>query len=129
MGSEHPLNDITDGTSNTLLIGERPPSADLRFGWWYAGWGQDKDGECDGVLGARTEPRPGLFTNCDGTPERFQPGRFENQCDMFHFWSPHAGGANFTFADGSVRFLSYSADDILPALATRAGGEAVAVPE
>jgi prepilin-type processing-associated H-X9-DG protein len=48
---------------------------------------------------------------------------------MFHFWSPHAGGANFAFADGSVRFLRYSADHILPALATRAGGEAVAVPE
>jgi prepilin-type N-terminal cleavage/methylation domain-containing protein len=30
---------ITDGTSNTLLIGERPPSQDLNFGWWYAGAG------------------------------------------------------------------------------------------
>jgi prepilin-type processing-associated H-X9-DG protein len=37
----------------------------------------------------------------------------------------HLGGANFLFADGSVHFLSYSADDILPALATRSGGETV----
>ena len=48
---------------------------------------------------------------------------------MFHFWSPHPGGANFAFADGSVRFLRYSADSIMPALATRAGGEVVSVPE
>ncbi len=44
-------------------------------------------------------------------------------------WSLHGGGANFAFCDGSVRFLPYSADAILPALATRAGGEVVAVPD
>jgi prepilin-type processing-associated H-X9-DG protein len=49
-------------------------------------------------------------------------------CDVSHFWSPHSGGANFAFADGSVRFLSYSADPILPALATRSGGENVEIP-
>ena len=38
-------------------------------------------------------------------------------------------GANFAFADGSVRFLRYSANDILPALATRAGGETVQIPD
>jgi prepilin-type processing-associated H-X9-DG protein len=42
---------------------------------------------------------------------------------MFHFWSPHPGGANFVLADGSVRFVSYSADPLMPALASRAGGE------
>jgi prepilin-type processing-associated H-X9-DG protein len=41
----------------------------------------------------------------------------------------HSGGAHFAFADGSARFFSFSADAILPALASRAGGEAVAVPE
>jgi len=44
---------------------------------------------------------------------------------MFHFWSMHSGGANFLFADGSVHFLRYSADAILPALATRHGNEVV----
>jgi prepilin-type N-terminal cleavage/methylation domain-containing protein len=28
---------VLDGTSYTLMVGERPPSADLIFGWWYAG--------------------------------------------------------------------------------------------
>jgi prepilin-type processing-associated H-X9-DG protein/prepilin-type N-terminal cleavage/methylation domain-containing protein len=51
-----------------------------------------------------------------------------NQCDMFHFWSLHTGGANFAFADGSVRFLNYSAAPLMPALASRAGGETVEAP-
>ena len=49
-------------------------------------------------------------------------------CDMFHFWSHHAGGAHFVFADGSVRLLLYSANDLLGLLATRAGGEVVDAP-
>jgi prepilin-type processing-associated H-X9-DG protein len=52
-------------------------------------------------------------------------GDFDNEWHSFHFWSLHPGGANFAFADGSVRFLAYSANTILPALATRAGGEVV----
>jgi prepilin-type processing-associated H-X9-DG protein len=44
------------------------------------------------------------------------------------FLEPHSGGANFLFADGSVHFLSYAADNVLPALATRSGGEVVALP-
>jgi prepilin-type processing-associated H-X9-DG protein len=56
------------------------------------------------------------------------PGQITNQCDMFHFWSLHTGGANFAFADGSVRFLTYSAAPLMPALASRAGGEAVEAP-
>jgi hypothetical protein len=34
-----------------------------------------------------------------------------------------------TFPDGSVHFLAYSADSILLALAIRAGGVAVTVPD
>jgi prepilin-type processing-associated H-X9-DG protein len=56
------------------------------------------------------------------------PGRLNNQCDLFHFWSMHIGGAHFLLVDGSVHFLSYDANSILPALASRASGEAVEVP-
>ena len=124
------LSDVTDGTSNTLAVGERPPSADFVFGWWYAGWGQDKDGEADMVLGARTSFRTTFGRRCDDPgPFFFQDGRFDNQCDAFHFWSPHPGGANFLLCDGSVRFIRYSANSILPALASRAGGETDSVPD
>lgn len=123
------IGDITDGTGNTLLVGERPPAADFEFGWWYLGWGQQKDGSADMVLGVEERNVLGGRSACTPGPYHFRPGELSNQCDMFHFWSPHAGGANFGFADGGVRFLRYSAAPVMPALATRAGGEAVEVPD
>lgn len=121
------LGEITDGTSNTLLIGERPPSADYVFGWWYAGWGQKQTGSLESVLGARE--RNEYYSECPSGPFDFGPAGWNDLCDTFHFWSRHRGGCNFAFGDGSVRFLSYSASSVLPALATRAGGEPAAVLE
>jgi prepilin-type N-terminal cleavage/methylation domain-containing protein/prepilin-type processing-associated H-X9-DG protein len=126
------LTDVPDGTSNTLLLGERPPSHDYQFGWWYAGVGQQLTGSADLVLGAREPNLQPIMTGsvCGPGNYPFRAAKgFHDPCGMFHFWSPHSGGANFAFADGSVRFLSYSADPIMPALATRAGGETVVVPE
>jgi prepilin-type processing-associated H-X9-DG protein len=116
--------DIHDGASHTLLVGERPPSPDFNHGWWYAAPGQGLTGSADVVLGAR-EWNVTLARPCPAGPYRFGPGRLTDPCDQFHFWSLHRGGANFLMADGSVRFLSYSAADLLPALATRSGGEVV----
>jgi len=121
------IADVTDGASNTLAVGERPASAKRDFGWWYAGMGQNMDGSCDTVLGVRERNLSAYGIGCPFGPYHFGPGRFQNQCDAFHFWSPHAGGgAHFLFVDGSIHFLSYSADPILPALATRSGGEPLA---
>jgi prepilin-type N-terminal cleavage/methylation domain-containing protein/prepilin-type processing-associated H-X9-DG protein len=123
------LADITDGTSSTLLAGERPPSADFQFGWWYAGVGQRFTGSADSVLGVYEQNAlPVTAGSCAPGYYPFMAGSFTNQCDMFHFWSPHSGGAHFLFADGSVHFLSYDAAPILPALASRAGAEPVDVP-
>jgi prepilin-type processing-associated H-X9-DG protein len=80
------------------------------------------------LLGVRTINNGTYGEGCPDGPFDFQPGSFGNQCDAFHFWSPHSGGANFLLCDGSVRFLKYSANRIIPALASRAGGEAVQVP-
>jgi prepilin-type N-terminal cleavage/methylation domain-containing protein/prepilin-type processing-associated H-X9-DG protein len=123
------LSDITDGASNTMIVGERPPSADLRFGWWYAGVGENGSGSCDMVMGVRERPGSlSFWALCSRTPSGFRSGSIGNQCDMFHFWSIHVGGAHFLFADGSVHFMSYSAAPLMSALASRAGGEAVAAP-
>ncbi len=130
LDSRVPWVEVRDGLSNTLLIGERPPSASREFGWWYAGAGQENDGSADTILGVREKRASDRFASCPPGPYQFIPGRLDYQCDALHFWSLHPGGANFSFCDGSVRFLSYSAaDSVLPALATRAGGESVPLPD
>jgi prepilin-type processing-associated H-X9-DG protein/prepilin-type N-terminal cleavage/methylation domain-containing protein len=121
--------DVTDGTSNTLAVGERPPSADGWFGWWYAGLGQAGEGSADMVLGVREKCYTYRAPGCPAGPYEYGPGRSDNMCDTFHFWSHHSGGANFLFVDGSVHFLPYSARPIMRALATRAGGETVSLPD
>jgi len=119
------FSDVTDGTSQTLFVGERPPSADGALGWWYGGWGMDRNGAADTTLGVREQYNYANGYPCPKGPYEYQPGKSDNLCDTFHFWSLHSGGANFLFVDGSVRFLRYSANSILPALASRAGSEVV----
>ncbi|HJZ97323.1 MAG TPA: DUF1559 domain-containing protein [Candidatus Solibacter sp.] len=116
------FDSITDGTSKTLLVGERPASPDYQFGWWYAGAGQNFTGSADMFLGV-TERNvlPAWMAPCPPGPYQYGPGRLDNQCDMFHFWSLHSGGANFVFADCHVQFIAYSGVKAMPALATRAG--------
>ncbi len=124
---------ISDGTSNTLLVGERPPSNDLYYGWVWAGAGDfPYFGTTDVVLGVReiTAPR--------ATPDFYRPGQLNdpNNLHRYHFWSLHPNGANWLFADGGVRFISYSAGTsnagngltIMECLASRAGGEVVTLP-
>jgi prepilin-type processing-associated H-X9-DG protein len=125
------LGAITDGTSNTLMLGERPPSADFQFGWWYAGVGQRLTGSAEMILGVREQNLLPVVSGskCGPGAYPFRASRFDDECGMFHFWSPHSGGANFALADGSVRFVRYTANGVMPALASRAGGEAEAVPD
>jgi prepilin-type N-terminal cleavage/methylation domain-containing protein/prepilin-type processing-associated H-X9-DG protein len=137
MSSKVRMIDIQDGASNTLLIGERPPSSDLLFGWYFAGGGYDMWGEAgDNVLGVReykyarsaikwSEAAGITPITCADTYVNFQMGDIRNNCDQIHYWSMHPGGANFALADGSVRFITYESDALLPALASRAGGEVV----
>jgi prepilin-type processing-associated H-X9-DG protein len=126
---------ITDGSSNTLLVGERPPSVDLFFGWWFAGAGFDGSGEGDVTLGARatiyaaniqtTNTVGGGSTTCPVSYVGFKPGKINDPCDQVHFWSWHPGGANWLWGDGSAKFYQYQMDEVLPQLCTRNGGEVV----
>ncbi len=121
------MTDVVDGTSTTLAVGERPPSPDNLFGSWYAGGGQYTTGSADTVLGALEKNF--WYPSCPTGPYTYGPGRPGNVCDNFHFWSMHPGGAHFLLVDGSVHFLAYSEAPILSALATRAGGEVVSLPD
>jgi prepilin-type N-terminal cleavage/methylation domain-containing protein/prepilin-type processing-associated H-X9-DG protein len=116
---------IYDGSSNTIMVGERPPSADNFYGWWYAGFGQNGTGSLDMLLGARERNfGAGTTGSLPPGPYEFGPGRLDNLADVFHFWSLHPGGAHFLFADGSTHFLAYNiSPTLLPALATRNGRE------
>jgi prepilin-type N-terminal cleavage/methylation domain-containing protein/prepilin-type processing-associated H-X9-DG protein len=125
------LAEIGDGQSNTLLIGERPPSPDFCYGWWYAtGQGSISTGDVTlGVAELNPSKSGGASTyleDCPSGPYSYTAGNNE-QCDALHFWSWHSGGANFALADGSVRLIRYSISAAtLQALATRAGGETAA---
>jgi len=138
------LTDVTDGTSNTLMVGERPPNYNMVFGWWYNGTGQwdfsfhtsppHWTGSCAVVLGlaeinikGNADSSPELLL-CPMGPYAFEPGSIHNPCDQFHFWSLHMGGSNFLLCDGSVHFFNYGATPILVQMATRAGGEPVGSP-
>jgi prepilin-type N-terminal cleavage/methylation domain-containing protein/prepilin-type processing-associated H-X9-DG protein len=124
---------ITDGTSNTLMVGERPPVTDTGPAdghFWCGAWGFS---EFDSALGLPNSVRGCAVADPDGKacPQGKQqwlqpPQGVNNGCDGHHYWSRHPGGANFCLADGSVRFLTYNiSTTIQAALATKNGGEVI----
>jgi prepilin-type N-terminal cleavage/methylation domain-containing protein/prepilin-type processing-associated H-X9-DG protein len=131
------LADITDGTSNTFLFGERSqedPEYDRLCAAFDPGWGPLVK---NGIWGWAGNPYGSCTANLLGTPVPINyrvpplPNAGDRRWQMFRlsaFGSDHPGGATFAFADGSVRFI---ADDLplkqLQALSTRAGEEVTKV--
>lgn len=136
MDSGVTMSSITDGTSNTIAIGEAesdlsavPEAGTIRennainFGrkdhWAIGSDDVDTNGQGDmseflGSTGVPLNARKAPV----GTPEF---GAYE-----FSFGSRHPGGANFLFADGSVRYLRNGINPaVYSALGTRNGGEVV----
>jgi len=119
---------ITDGTSNTIAFGERPPTPDLEWGWRDGNpnfdnliWAQTRGGGIDTSVYTTSETGAACPFPANFGPPASPP----NRCDVHHMWSFHTGGANFALADGSVRFISYSAGGtgLIVAMSTRANGE------
>jgi len=118
------MGDISDGTSNTILIGETsnsrgwPTSPNIKTGFggiqpWV--WGFYYYNSTDWLMiDHKWTQFPIGFT-----------GAFATSATPWR--STHAGGgANFLFCDGTVRFLSSSTDlGVLRSLATRGNGEVV----
>jgi len=108
------LLSFTDGTSNSLMVGERPPSNDLYWGWWAYS-------DFDNVL-ALPNTDDSYISGCP-MPGIFKADSPSNRCAVTHFWSMHSGGANWLCGDGSVRFFSYASYDTLRLMASINGGE------
>jgi prepilin-type processing-associated H-X9-DG protein len=120
---------ITDGTSNTIAVGER--SHNLSYVTWTArsvdGW----LGKTSLIEGGTDKFNPSpeeCWTQVLG-PAGLEDGTRTPNDAMAHvedYWSRHAGGVNFLFADGSVHFLKQTINPaIWRALATRAFNEMI----
>ena len=117
------LRDITDGMSQTLVVGERSH----RLG--EATWTGSVTGailfptDNDDIGRSRAETSSGMVLGHVG--EGKGPG--DPRSDVNTFYSLHSGnGVNFLFADGHVQFLkAMMAYPTYQSLATRAGGETI----
>ncbi|OAI38679.1 hypothetical protein AYO40_01610 [Planctomycetaceae bacterium SCGC AG-212-D15] len=124
------LTDITDGTSDTLMLAEvvQGQRQDLRgFIWWVSGPGF--------VTSLRpNDSNPDLVTHgyCDANPPN-PPANCTGVISAdnyairaFAARSRHAGGVNVALCDGSCRFVANSIDPLTwQRLGTSQGGEVV----
>jgi prepilin-type N-terminal cleavage/methylation domain-containing protein len=97
--------EITDGLSNTFVVGER--TSDLDYSSWV---GAPAGDEC----------APGLVVSTASYPPN------SAIFDIHNFSSAHPAGTQFLLGDGSARLVSqYIEERVYHALCTRAGGEVV----
>lgn len=118
------LTEITDGTSSTLLIGDRAWSHAMAP--WAGAINQAV------LLGGPLNPwrSSTLAVYPSVNFPLVQANHINDTTDadgaLDDFFSQHPGGVNMLFADGSVHFLRQQIDHaVLMALGTRAGGEVV----
>ncbi len=106
------FTDIKDGLSHTVLVGEK--AMDIRnraTGSWY--WDEPFfTGGAGGTARVGTKLLPDAMGNASAARD--------------NWGSPHPGGAQFVFGDGSVRLIPYgTGPETVQALLTPAGGEPV----
>ncbi len=115
------LTDCTDGTANTLLVGEMSWNDCSRFRPWTRGWG-----------GGDNAAAAGTSLNIDSFAGAFNFTAYDGSSNFndVSFGSQHANGVNFVFTDGSVHFLNNNIDiNTLLSIASRNGGESVGPPQ
>jgi prepilin-type N-terminal cleavage/methylation domain-containing protein len=107
---------ITDGTSKTLLIGEK-----YVFSEYYAGGDASDDrGWIDGWDGDTM--RSTCTFPLQDSDQNTVSTHTSTQHETFMFGSAHAGGFNAALADGSTRSISYDIDmHVFNSLGTRNG--------
>ncbi len=127
---------ITDGTSNTVMIGEDAgrPVGYNHSRQVYSQYGAPVDGVINptsGGGGAWADPF--TFAHLDGSTADGIRGDgvcLINCTSNNEIYSFHPGGANMLFADGSVHFIKESINPLtIVALITRAGGEIISADQ
>ncbi len=112
-----PITAISDGTSNTLMIGEDMSKYIQWNAWAYPNGACGTCAIPPNVGNKIGDPDIGFDTNA----------KIARWPTRYSFRSNHSGGLNFALADGSVRFVRDTiALQTYWALATRAGGEVIA---
>jgi len=108
------LNQLKDGTSNTMMIGEDLMDKNQHCGWVRSNYAT---GTCAIPLNnAMSTGQPG-FNNAGDWP------------NVYSFRSMHTGGGNFAFADGGVKFITDSINlTLYRDLASHSGGEVTNLP-
>jgi prepilin-type N-terminal cleavage/methylation domain-containing protein len=117
---------ITDGFSNTIMVGEYATDAaslNRRPFWAYA-YAQYS---ASNIVQGQSATLLNSYTECNAILGTYGNS---NECKGT-FSSYHTGIINFVMCDGSVRSISINVDmnTVLPALGTIAGGEAVTLPD
>ena len=116
---------ITDGSSHTLVAGEKYVRSDMYEGGGYSddhGWSEGWDP--DAIRSTCFQP----YQDSDGYQFTSLGAAdiFGHDQDIPYFGSAHSGGFNCIFADGSIHTLSYDIDVVIfNALGTRAGEEVI----
>jgi prepilin-type N-terminal cleavage/methylation domain-containing protein/prepilin-type processing-associated H-X9-DG protein len=132
LNSDVRIASITDGTSSTLLLGERyhrDPTFDRIVGTplqTYGGWAWANVYSMEDHTQSAQAPINYLIPPSVTS----DPTYYYQDTRLGAFGSGHTGGANFAFADASVHFLTNATPIlVLQEFATRNGGETVAEPD
>jgi len=119
---------ITDGTSQTFAAGER--SQNLSRASWTGAVTNAAVPLVALQAEAGLDPEGGGALVLSHTGEGHGPNSPSGLAHGDQYWSLHPGGANFLFADGSVRFIKELINfSIFQAIATRAGGEVLSADQ
>jgi prepilin-type N-terminal cleavage/methylation domain-containing protein/prepilin-type processing-associated H-X9-DG protein len=122
------LDDVTDGTSQTTLIGDRAWSHAMAPWAGAVPRGLLLPGPLNPWRG--TAPAVAPATDLVLAHNRTINNAADNDGSLDDYFGYHPGGVNMLFADGSIHFLRSSIDRaVFRALGTRAGGEVVDIGE
>jgi prepilin-type processing-associated H-X9-DG protein len=130
MGGPEKFTNITDGLSNTLMVGEftldqaiqADGSGENRGTFWAYTYASYNQSSVSSNLAANMQAT--LTTDYNACYQINHPQPWDDNPCKRGWGSNHTNGLNWLMCDGSVRWMSYGVDlNLLANMATIAGGE------